>query len=227
MKNFEWNRKSITPKEYFISFIDSLPSDETKNFKLKKAYEVISDIRKFEIELFWKRSTFFWAFITAIYTAYYHVLTKIYFIDNHYNHGSIPLIVLASLGLFFCFSWLLSSKASKHWQENWENHIDLLEDEVTGPLYKVYQANTSYSVSKITIVAGWVVSSCAYCLLIFEFVSFIDMQILTKTIFSLIVSILFSLLVIILLFFYSQAVKGNQDTSGAIKFQKKEYKEFK
>lgn len=59
MKNFEWNRKSITPKEYFISFIDSLPSDETKNFKLKKAYEVISDIRKFEIELFWKRSTFF------------------------------------------------------------------------------------------------------------------------------------------------------------------------
>lgn len=226
MKSFEWKRKSISPKEYVDSLVDNLSYDEKKKAKIEKAYDVVSDIRKFEIELFWKRATFFWAFIAAIYTAYYHVLTKIYFIDNHYNHGSIPLIVLASLGLFFCFSWLLSSKASKHWQENWENHLDLLEDEVTGPLYKIYQAN-SYSVSNITIIAGWVVSVCAYCLLIFEFVSFIDSYILPNQILNLITSIIFSILVIVLLFFYSQVVKGNQNNSGSISFQKKEYKEFK
>ncbi|MBQ4331978.1 MAG: hypothetical protein IJC31_09090 [Spirochaetaceae bacterium] len=81
----------------------------------EKAYEVAADIRKFEIELFWKRATFFWAFITAIYVAYFQVLTQI-----HQNeHGYISLVVLAALGLFFCVSWVLSSKGSKHWQENW------------------------------------------------------------------------------------------------------------
>ena len=224
MKRFEWERKSITPKEYFISFVDNLSYDETKKNKLEKAYNVISDIRKFEIELFWKRATFFWAFIAAIYTAYYHVLTKIYFIDNHYTHGAVPLIIFAALGLFFCFSWLLSSKASKHWQENWENHLDLLEDDVTGPLYKIYQANSSYSVSKITIIAGWVVSFCAYCLLIFEFVCFVDMYIFSKKLFSLVFSIGFSFIVIVLLFVYSQIVKGNQDNFGSFGFEKKEYK---
>ena len=28
------------------------------------------------------------------------------------------------------------NRGSKHWQENWENHVDMLEDEMVGPLYK-------------------------------------------------------------------------------------------
>ena len=28
------------------------------------------------------------------------------------------------------------NRGSKYWQENWENHIELLEDKITGPLYK-------------------------------------------------------------------------------------------
>jgi hypothetical protein len=27
-------------------------------------------------------------------------------------------------------------KGSKYWQENWEKHVDWLEDDVMGPLYK-------------------------------------------------------------------------------------------
>ncbi|MGH8568044.1 MAG: hypothetical protein ACREXU_08475, partial [Gammaproteobacteria bacterium] len=28
------------------------------------------------------------------------------------------------------------NRGSKFWQENWENHVDLLEDQIMGPLYK-------------------------------------------------------------------------------------------
>jgi len=30
----------------------------------------------------------------------------------------------------------LVNRGSKYYQENWENHLDLLEDDITGPLYK-------------------------------------------------------------------------------------------
>jgi len=29
------------------------------------------------------------------------------------------------------------NRGSKYWQENWENHVDNLEDDFVGPLYKV------------------------------------------------------------------------------------------
>jgi uncharacterized membrane protein len=32
--------------------------------------------------------------------------------------------------------WVFIGKASKYWQENWENIVDLLEDAYMGPLYK-------------------------------------------------------------------------------------------
>lgn len=33
----------------------------------KKALENILDIRKFEIEMYWKRATYFWTFIGAVF----------------------------------------------------------------------------------------------------------------------------------------------------------------
>ncbi|MGE1110102.1 hypothetical protein ACQJ2X_30505, partial [Bacillus wiedmannii] len=45
-------------------------------------------------------------------------------------------IIIASIGFVFTFAWFLSSRGSKYWQENWENHLDLLENKITGPLYK-------------------------------------------------------------------------------------------
>ena len=45
-------------------------------------------------------------------------------------------LIVASIGFVFTFAWHLANRGSKYWQENWENHLDLLEDKVTGPLYK-------------------------------------------------------------------------------------------
>jgi hypothetical protein len=46
-------------------------------------------------------------------------------------------IVIGCLGFVFSFAWFWVNKGSKYWQENWENHVDLIEDFVVGPLYKI------------------------------------------------------------------------------------------
>lgn len=196
---------------------DGQHQDEKKTSRVtqyEKAYDMAADIRKFEIELFWKRATFFWAFITAIYVAYFQVLTKI----HHNEHGYISLVVLAALGLFFCVSWLLSSKGSKHWQENWEEHLNILEEDVTGPLYKTYLAEKSYSLSKIAIYAGWAVSFCAYGLLLYEFSHFVERQFAIQQGLKLLVTLVFAGCVPIFLYTYSRNVLGNLSENREINF---------
>ena len=235
MDKYNWQRRNLSLAEYK----ERMKGKETKktndadnnaiteNKMLEAAYKEASKIRRFEIELFWKRATFFWAFIVAIYTAYFQVLTKIYAYGDEpniqYYHGKFPLLVLAALGLFFCFSWLLSSKGSKHWQENWEKHLDLLENKVTGPLHKIYEAGKSYSESKITIAAGWIVSACSYSLLIYEFVNMIKDRLNKKFTIQLLFSFLFAVTVAVCLFAYSQLMIGNNSNSGNFEFQIKEY----
>jgi hypothetical protein len=46
------------------------------------------------------------------------------------------LLIISCLGFVFSVAWYLVNRASKFWQENWENHVDLMEDAVIGPLYK-------------------------------------------------------------------------------------------
>ena len=46
-------------------------------------------------------------------------------------------VLLASLGIVFSFGWLCVNRGSKFWQENWEYHVDMLENKINGPLYKV------------------------------------------------------------------------------------------
>ena len=210
-----------------------LPNDFLGTLNISKstaAYNTASDFRKFEIDLFWKRALFFWGFITAIYTAYYQVLTKIYDMGKcnppRFVHGTFPLFILSGLGLFFCFSWLLTSKGSKHWQENWEHHLELLEDNVTGPLYKTYVAGNAPSESKITIAAGWVVTACSYSLLIYEFVNMIKKKLNVNFTIQIMFSFLFAIAVALCLFVYSELMVGNSSDLGNYEFQIKEYEEL-
>lgn len=187
--------------------------------RYEAAYRVAADIRKFEIDKYWQRTLYFWGFITAIYVAYYHVLKKL----CQAEHGSLPLLVLAALGLFFCLSWVLASKASKHWQENWENHLDLLEDSVTGPLYKTYQAGQSFSVSKINITAGWVLTLCAFGLFACECVMFVDKTLHLKGSAGILMSLILISLSIISLCVYCKEMTGNKKDKGGFSFDRKRY----
>ncbi len=99
--------------------------------KLKAAFKQVADIRKFEIELYWKRATYFWTLIAVAFAGYFAVLSS-----NSLENKYFFSFVVSSIGLVFTFAWYLANRGSKYWQENWENHLALLEDNITGPLYK-------------------------------------------------------------------------------------------
>lgn len=218
-----WHRhRHISRHEYIDCFADSSkPENGSAESKIAKAYEQAAEIRRFEIELYWKRAGYFWAFIASIYAAFFSVQKEFYY-DTcaGFTHGAVPLLVLSALGFFFCLAWVLSSYASKHWQENWEKHIDLLEDYVTGPLYKIYSAGTSYSVSKINIAAGYVISVCSAGLFVFEAAEFCRNLKSLPSIFAFVTMTVLAVCGCAAFFVYS---KGNADDSGEIEFDQKIY----
>lgn len=95
------------------------------------ALAVALDVRKFEIELYWKRAAYFWVFTGAALAGHLAVLA-----DKTSDRHPEAMLLTSCVGLVFAFAWYLVNRASKFWQSNWEAHVDLLEDEVSGPLYK-------------------------------------------------------------------------------------------
>jgi len=134
---------------------ESKEKERETNSRLEKAFNAAVEIRKFEIELYWKRATYFWTFIAATFAGYALIYTK------GGNGKESILLLFSCLGLLFSWSWFLVNKGSKYWQDNWERHVDLLEDKVVGPLYKIIAEKpynkslewiinpSPYSVSKI------------------------------------------------------------------------------
>jgi hypothetical protein len=112
--------------------------------RLEKVLEKALDIRKFEIELYWKRTQYFWAFLVTIYGSYVLISTKSGISVSELD----PVIrfVLAALGMCVCLGWNQANRGSKFWQDNWEHHVDVLEDYVYGPLYKIVISKTSHSI---------------------------------------------------------------------------------
>lgn len=129
---------------------------QARNAKQSKALTHALDIRKFEIDLYWKRATYFWAFIAATFTGYFAL-------SNNSNANSKNLVLVCFLGFLFSMSWYLVNRGSKFWQDNWERHVDYLEDDIIGPLYKIAKNPEScyickpmqeypFSVSKINLL---------------------------------------------------------------------------
>jgi hypothetical protein len=130
------------------------------NKKRKAALKRAWANRDFEIDKFWTRSAYFWGFIALIFGAYITVTTGKYASRAEAMYLDLYLILLGGI---FSLAWLLVIKGSKRWQENWEAHIDELEDDITGPLYKTVYCNRKwfFSVSKINallacaVIATW------------------------------------------------------------------------
>ncbi len=147
--------------ESIRSRVRSYPLAALDKEKRELALEYAMDIRKFEIELYWTRSSYFWAFIGAAIAGYGAVQS----LGDADIRNSLSQIV-CSLGLVFSFSWYFANRGSKQWHENWENHVELLEDDLVGPLHKttVFNAREGsmqwltgsgpYSVSKINQIVS-------------------------------------------------------------------------
>jgi len=148
LNEVEYNSRFAEPKSI-------CPKNELKEADTRagRALAYALDIRKFEIELYWKRATYFWAFIASAFAGY--ALTYRKSTDN----DPWLSLLFSALGFVFSFAWYLANRGSKFWQNNWERHVDLLEDITLGPLYKVIAVETisgnilnspgQFSVSKI------------------------------------------------------------------------------
>ena len=121
-----------------------------ENEQKKKKYDVALATRNFEIELFWKRSVFFWGFIASAFVGYATLIK---------NEESIAIVV-ACFGFVCSVAWSLVNRGSKYWQENWESIVVSIEKDVTGDLFTsraeqqkkgVWLTSRKFSVSKVTI----------------------------------------------------------------------------
>lgn len=114
-------------------YLKNFSGDCSKDGKQTEALKQALDIRKFEIELYWKRTTYFWTIIAAIFAGFF-LLRKS---GPPFSEIDFPpSYILSNLGFIFSLGWYFVNRGSKAWQRNWEAHVDLLEDEVMGPLYK-------------------------------------------------------------------------------------------
>jgi hypothetical protein len=174
--------KKLTIKEYFENIINEpyrhpVSEKETivEMFALKEALES----RRFEIENYWKRATYYWAFVAAIFAGYFILSTK----DGGANIEEMKILI-SGLGLIFSIAWWLNNKGSKYWQKNWEKHVELLEEKFLGKLYKTVLAYDNmrklhpldpfpYSVSRINQILSFIVLWIWFIILCYAVTSFL------------------------------------------------------
>jgi hypothetical protein len=123
--------------------------------------------RDFEIDLYWKRASYFWTFIAATFAGYVALISSESFEKVREKFPQVEYVIIC-LGIVFSFAWLLVNIGSKKWQENWESHIEMLEDSISGPLYKTVLFKDSFSVSKLNKIVNvfvifiWIILGVKY-----------------------------------------------------------------
>lgn len=164
LKYFHDNRPSALEALSWEQYKKDLLSDDGM---AKLAFEKAWDARKFEIELYWKRATYFWAFIATTFVGYFALVNSSnYRLPDKSDHAEVYFVVC--IGFVLSCAWFFLNRGSKAWQRHWEVHVDLLEDKVIGPLYKTVYARKTYSVSKINeivslvFVSIWVLLGAKY-----------------------------------------------------------------
>lgn len=156
------NTGNELPRDFYLLRLGCKPATRSKKMQeaaLSRAYE----LRSFEIELVWKRATYFFLSQAAVFAAFGYTLRDMV---------TIGLVIpgsLAVLGLATAWFGALSSIGSRFWQQNWEHHIDLLESELEGDLHKTVMKKAgqlSFSVSRsqmslaFTLVLFWLGICC-------------------------------------------------------------------
>ncbi len=167
--------------------------------KEQKMYDVALATRNFEIELFWKRSVFFWGFIASAFIGYATAIK---------NSPSLALLI-ACFGLVCSVAWSLVNRGSKYWQENWETIVAEIEDDITGSLFKkrgkqqnkgFWLSSRKFSVSKVTIalsdftVIFWLCVMGYHLLKVFNLTTWVSLTVATVLI--ILISLIFSCIMI-------------------------------
>jgi hypothetical protein len=125
---------------------NNMDGDEAK--KLNRRFLAAKEGRRYEIDKFWQRSTFFWVFIAASVVAF-----------GKATEGAGQFL-FACFGLVSSVAWTLQNRGSKYWQEAWELKTEQTELAALGSHLFRHEAHkwdrhfsgaSKYSVSKLTI----------------------------------------------------------------------------
>lgn len=159
----------MSDKVYFdalgINVSNPSPADHAR---LLEAYNRAHDIRKFEIEMYWRRSAYLWTlqaaafgglaaiFATSDVVAWECLADKVEAIGECRTQKMRFIVISAvwAFGLTSSIVWIMLLRGAKFWQNNWERHLDYLESFFSGNLYKTYPTKNltpPYSVSKVNL----------------------------------------------------------------------------
>lgn len=151
--------------------------------KLKEAFQIALETRKFEIELYWKRTAYFVLFISAVFIGYYKIIQADDSIIGIYQKEWL-LLFLAALGFLLSLLWYMANRGSKFWQENWEAHIEMLSTHLGIPIFGIIKHSTSskldlmkeypFSVSKVNQMVSLIVTASWFLLFAFNLVCLIS-----------------------------------------------------
>ena len=184
----------FSDEEYEKHLFNSTEADDKKetvcNDRIRTAFEIANDTRKFEIEHLWTRGTYFWAFILAAFTAHFT------FFENRFDGKDISfceilelsdfsllvLTVTAFFCFFFSYIWIIVNKGSLFWQQNWERHVSQLEEKNAGRLFEIIMNKRNeelcspsifsfkpyrFSLAKVSLLTGIVLMFAGLVLLCF------------------------------------------------------------
>lgn len=137
-RNVDYFEKLLDKRRSYFNCL-KVDSDDLK--KIAIAFEKAHDIRKFEISLYWQRSTFILGFLSLLAVTLAYCFSTYLDKDSSENTKFILLLTttaISLLGFIMSMIWKKIIKAGKYWQNNWEFHINVLEPYVSGNLHKIH-----------------------------------------------------------------------------------------
>lgn len=130
----------------------------------KELLDRAHEIRKFEIDLYWRRTAYFWTLIAAAFLAFFAIHSAE---ELDSPTKEVLSFVVGNLGFVFSLGWFFINRGSKFWQQNWEAQVDRLEYRVGVALYRSVAIRQDkecclvdskpYSVSKINQITSFYV----------------------------------------------------------------------
>lgn len=129
---------TLSPQEYVEAFFgegcaenaaggDCQPTGARKTLALQAAL----DNFRYEKEMYWKKSVFFWTFIALSFSGL--------FVTNAVmQHPAFYQFIVCCIGAVISFAWVAITLGSKYNQQKWCRIVHALEDEAFGPLFKTH-----------------------------------------------------------------------------------------
>ena len=150
-------------------------NDEPKGNE--KAFDVSLATRNFEIELFWRRSLFFWGFIAAAFIGYATLSDEL----------SFSSLALAGFGFVCSLVWTLGNRGSKFWASIWEEKVHRFQEEAIGEELFTHEVQIQeeyrwpwrpirYGVSRLAMALSDYVCFLWFCIFLREFLRQINSQ---------------------------------------------------